>query len=167
VSSGDGERDAAGVLWDEAKHASTKGKTKAGLWRMKVGVTRPAGEGEDAIQGNAGSAAAPDNSASGTPAPASSTAAPAADEDDEFAAFRNAAAAQGAAPAPARTWTDADLSKLCNQGAIAAGGPDQVKAIIAKYVPAGQPQHSRSIPNEQRETFAQDVEKSLGIQYAG
>lgn len=35
------EVDAAGTPYDPALHAATKGKTKAGLWRMKVGVARP------------------------------------------------------------------------------------------------------------------------------
>ena len=35
-----GERDADGHLFDPAMHTGTK--TKAGLWRMKVGVARPA-----------------------------------------------------------------------------------------------------------------------------
>jgi len=151
------EVDAAGTPWSADKHASTKGKTKDGLWRMKVGVARPANEGLPA-----GSGAAPVSSGSETPAV--TTAAPAAEEDDEFAAFHAAAAAQ--APV-ARNWTDADLSKLCNQAAVAAGGPDKVKAIIAKYVPAGEVPHSRSIPADQRETFAVDVETSLGIKYEG
>lgn len=34
--------DAAGWPWDEKLHAGTKAMTKAGLWRMKVGVVRPA-----------------------------------------------------------------------------------------------------------------------------
>jgi hypothetical protein len=33
--------DAAGTKFDPALHAATKSKTKAGLWRMKVGVARP------------------------------------------------------------------------------------------------------------------------------
>lgn len=36
------EFDAAGWPWDANLHASTKTKTGAGLWRMKVGVSRPA-----------------------------------------------------------------------------------------------------------------------------
>jgi hypothetical protein len=36
----EGERDADGHLFDPAMHTGTK--TKAGLWRMKVGVARPA-----------------------------------------------------------------------------------------------------------------------------
>lgn len=42
------EVDAAGVAFDPEKHAKTKTKTGAGLWRMKVGVKRP--EGEDVIK---------------------------------------------------------------------------------------------------------------------
>lgn len=34
--------DAAGWPWDEALHAATKTMTSAKLWRMKVGVSRPA-----------------------------------------------------------------------------------------------------------------------------
>jgi hypothetical protein len=36
------ELDADGHAYDPALHAATKSKTKAGLWRMKVGVARPA-----------------------------------------------------------------------------------------------------------------------------
>jgi hypothetical protein len=35
------ELDADGHAYDAALHAATKSKTKAGLWRMKVGVARP------------------------------------------------------------------------------------------------------------------------------
>ena len=38
----DGDVDAQGWPWSADLHASTKAKTKDGLWRMKVGVTRPA-----------------------------------------------------------------------------------------------------------------------------
>ena len=34
--------DAQGWPWSAELHASTKAKTKDGLWRMKVGVSRPA-----------------------------------------------------------------------------------------------------------------------------
>jgi hypothetical protein len=34
--------DAAGWAWDPKLHAATKTMTSAGLWRMKVGVARPA-----------------------------------------------------------------------------------------------------------------------------
>ena len=36
------EYDAAGWPWDANLHAATKTMTKDGLWRMKVGVSRPA-----------------------------------------------------------------------------------------------------------------------------
>lgn len=36
------ELDAHGHAYDSALHAATKSKTKDGLWRMKVGVKRPA-----------------------------------------------------------------------------------------------------------------------------
>lgn len=42
--SGDGapvELDTAGWPWMAVLHARSKGKTKDGLWRMKVGVSRP------------------------------------------------------------------------------------------------------------------------------
>lgn len=40
--SGSVELDADGWPWTEELHAATKTKTGAGLWRMKVGVSRPA-----------------------------------------------------------------------------------------------------------------------------
>jgi hypothetical protein len=39
---GDNALDTDGHVWDAKLHAATKGKTKAGLWRMNVGQTRPA-----------------------------------------------------------------------------------------------------------------------------
>lgn len=36
------EIDAEGHAFDPSLHAATKSKTRAGLWRMKVGVARPA-----------------------------------------------------------------------------------------------------------------------------
>lgn len=36
------EIDADGHPWSAEIHAASKSKTKAGLWRMKVGATRPA-----------------------------------------------------------------------------------------------------------------------------
>lgn len=36
------ELDADGHVYDPALHAATQSKTQAGLWRMKVGVARPA-----------------------------------------------------------------------------------------------------------------------------
>lgn len=168
------ELDSAGWPWSPDLHASTRGKTKEGLWRMKVGVARPdpkpgfpataaAAEpaGTSASAGAAGTGAAP-------VAPASS-----ADEDDEFAAFRaaneaaSATDAAAAASVPARQWTDADLSALCNQAAQKTGNPEPVKAIIARFTPEGQTPHSRNIPADQREPFAKAVESEIGIQFAG
>lgn len=40
-SDGNVEIDAHGHPWSADMHAATKGKTKDGLWRMKVGVKRP------------------------------------------------------------------------------------------------------------------------------
>lgn len=150
------EVDAAGWPWSPDLHASTKGTTKEGLWRMKVGVSRP-----DPKPGFPKSDAG--NSAPSSAASTASTA-PAAEEEDEFAAFATAATPQAAAQA--RSWTDADLSTLCNQAAVKDGNPVRVKELIAKYVPEGQVQHSRNIPVDARETFAQDVESTIGIQYA-
>lgn len=156
----DGVLDAGGWPWSADMHASTKALTGAGLWRMKPGVARPENK-----PGFTGSAAAP--GATTSPAPSvSSSPAPVADED-EFAAFRNAAGMASTAAPTARTWADADLSKLCNQAAVAKGSPEPVKAIIAKFVPAGEPAHSRSIPTDQREAFAVEVETTLGIVYEG
>lgn len=42
AADGSVEVDADGWPWDENLHAATKSKTSAGLWRMKVGVKRPA-----------------------------------------------------------------------------------------------------------------------------
>lgn len=48
VTNTDGvEVDAAGTPFDPLRHAATKSKTKAGLWRMAVGVSRP--ESESAV----------------------------------------------------------------------------------------------------------------------
>lgn len=35
------ELDASGQPWNADLHSATKSKTNAGLWRMKVGVSRP------------------------------------------------------------------------------------------------------------------------------
>jgi hypothetical protein len=153
--------DAAGTVFDPARH--TGSTVKSGLWRMKAGLPRDPGEGEDSP-----SYVAPGGTATPPPPPAaaaqSAQAAP-ADEDDEFAAFATAAAAPAAAQ-PARSWTDADISKLCNQAAVADGGPARVQALITKYIPEGQTNHSRNVPAAQRETFAQDVENTIKIEYA-
>jgi len=171
----DGEVDAHGHPWNAELHAATKGKTKDGLWRMKVGVVRP-----DAV---AGFTAAPTTSTTeagtesgqATSAPVE-TAAPtetSTDEDDEFAAFRDAAANAAAtdeaakASVPARKWTDADLGALCNQAAVKLGDPAPVKELIAKFIPEGEVAHSRNIPEESRAEFAKAVEAKAEIEFAG
>ena len=88
------------------------------------------------------------------------------DEDDEFAAFA-AAMKDEPAEVPARTWTDADLSKLGNQAVQKLGNADPVKAVIARFTPEDATAHSRNIPVDQREAFAQEIEKLAGITYAG
>jgi hypothetical protein len=176
-----GEIDAHGHPWSADLHASTKGKTKDGLWRMKVGVTRP-----DPLPGfpvDAPTAAAGTGTSSETEAPSatSQTATAAAsgqpatsgEDDDEFAAFRAAAAASdavdqtAAANVPARTYTDADLGALCNQAAVKLGDPSPIKEIIARYTPEGQVAHSRNIPEDKRADFVKEVEDKAGIQFAG
>jgi hypothetical protein len=156
--------DTGGWPWSADMHASTKAKTGAGLWRMKPGVARP--ENKPGFTGSA------DKPVSAEPATTTPSAAPVAAvaavaDEDEFAAFRAAAEVAPAAAPAARTWTDADLSKLCNQAAVAKGSPEPVKAIIAKYVPDGEVPHSRSIPTDQREAFASEVENTLGLKYEG
>jgi hypothetical protein len=178
----DGEIDAHGHPWSAELHASTKGKTKDGLWRMKVGVSRP-----DPLPGfpvdNGGQSAATGTSpATPTPSATSQTATdqgsgqPAisgAEEEDEFAAFREAAAASNAADdaakasVPERQYSDADLGALCNQAAVKLGDPSPIKEIIAAFTPEGQVAHSRNIPAERRAEFVKAVEDKAGIQFAG
>lgn len=157
--------DAAGWPWDPAMHASTKGTTQEGLWRMKVGVKRP-----DAKSGFPKADGATSTEATTTTEAQSGDSAPAAtvEEDDEFAAFRDAAAKTAEPVAvPARKWADADLGALCNQAATKLGDPSKVKALIAEFVPEGEVSHSRNIPAEKREEFAVAVEKAADITFAG
>lgn len=168
--SDDGTVDAHGWPWDPELHASTKGTTKDGLWRMKVGVSRPDPKPGFPI-GDTGTASTGEESSPAATAPAE-TASP-IEEDDEFAAFRQASEkleakdAEAKASIPARKWTDADLGALCNQAAVKLGDPGPVKAIIAEFVPAGEVAHSRNIPDEKRAEFAAAVEAKAGIEFAG
>ena len=166
ASPSDDRIDADGHPFDPALHTGTI--TKAGLWRMKAGVSRPDPKPGFPIG----------TAESGTEAPAgpSATIEPAAStdgEDDEFAAFRNAAAkadaedANAVAAVPARKWTDADLGALCNQAATKLGDPAPVKAIIADFIPEGVVAHSRNIPEDKRADFAAAVEAKAGIEFAG
>nr|GAT42306.1 predicted protein [Mycena chlorophos] len=154
-----GKVDAAGTVFDPARHTGTT--VKSGLWRMKAGIARPEHESEKSpnyVDPNAQASTAP---------AAASNVAPAADDDDEFAAFTAANNASSAATKTARTWTDADLSKLTNQAAQKLGAPDKVRETIGQFVPVGETPHSRNIPADQREAFAQAIEKVAGIEYAG
>lgn len=173
-----GEVDAGGWPWSADLHASTKGKTKDGYWRMKVGVTRPADKpGFSPSNAAAAAPASPEPSQSESAGDAgtatASAAAPSSEEDDEFAAFREAAAksdatdAAAAAAAPARKWTDADLGALCNQAAVKLGDPAPIKGLIAEYVAEGEVAHSRNIAEDKRAAFAAAVEAKAGITFAG
>jgi hypothetical protein len=174
----DGEVDTGGWSWSADLHASTKGKTKDGYWRMKVGVSRPDDKPGFPVSGaGAAAAASPEpsqsESASDAGAAAASAAASSSEEDDEFAAFREAAAksdatdAAAAAAAPARKWTDADLGALCNQAAVKLGDPAPIKGLIAEYVAEGEVAHSRNIAEDKRAAFAAAVEAKAGISFAG
>lgn len=182
ASPSDVEIDAHGHPWSADLHASTKGKTKDGLWRMKVGVVRPAplpgfpvdnaatgagtGTSSETLAPSATSQIATD-SVSGQPATSG------VEEDDEFAAFREAAKTSDAtdqaavASVPARQYSDADLGALCNQAAVKLGDPGPVKAIIAKYMPEGTVAHSRNVPAERRADFVKEIETAAGITFAG
>jgi hypothetical protein len=166
--------DTGGWPWDPEMHASTKGKTKDGYWRMKVGVSRPADKPGFPLT-DAGSTSI-ESTGVAESLPSTDAAAPAAgpvEEDDEFAAFRKAAEASdmnetvAAAAVPARKWTDADLSALCNQAAVKLGDPTPVKTIIAQFVPEGEVQHSRMVPDDKRAAFAAAIEEKAGIEFAG
>ena len=157
--------------------AATKGKTKDGYWRMKVGVIRPADKpGFSPSNAAAAAPASPEASPSASAGDAGSAAAPAAEassDDDEFAAFREAAAktdaeaGAAAAAVPTRKWTDADLGALCNQAAVKLGDPSPIKEIIAQFVAEGEVAHSRNIAEDKRADFAAAVEAKAGITFAG
>lgn len=165
----DGTVDAHGHPWSEALHASTKSTTKEGLWRMKPGVSRPdplpGFPAEDTISTKeTGTASKPESTV------AASTATESEDED-EFAAFREATEKtkkvdeEAIAKVPARKWTDADLSALCNQAAMKLNDPKPVRDVVAEFVPEGEVAHSRNIQAEHREAFAQKLEKVAEIEY--
>lgn len=170
--------DADGWPFDPALH--TGSLTKAGLWRMKAGVSRPAPKPGYPVEGNSNASPAEQSepvSVSGestsADGAADTSASTATDEDDEFAAFRAAAAKSDAedaaakASVPVRNWTDADLGALCNQAATKLGDPSPIKEIIAKFIPEGTVAHSRNIPEDQRDAFAKAIEERAGIEFAG
>lgn len=160
------ELDAHGHPWSADLHASTKGKTQDGLWRMGRGKERPAPA--DGYPKTDVTETAPVQAAE-TPVQVFDADTGTFEEADEFAAF-TAAAREGepvSTEVPARTWSDADLSKLCNQAAQKMGSPAEIKKMISDFVPAGVVDHSRNIPVEDRETFAQAIEAKAGIVYEG
>lgn len=165
----DVEVDSAGVPFDPELHTGTK--LKDGRWRAKKGMAEAAAAAAQAVPepspsaDNAGTDNASDAEASSDEP----------GESDEFAAFYQAAAQteQPAEPVVVeRTWTEADLSALCNQAVQKLGGPSgvaPVKEMIAKFMPEGSDQvpHSRHIPADKREEFAQAIEALAGIEFAG
>jgi hypothetical protein len=180
VDTGSPDMDAHGHAWDETLHASTKGTTKEGLWRMKIGVSRPApilgfpkSEIPDTGTTTNGEVSQPEPSAVSQTAMEQASAQTGTAEDDEFAAFRNAAAdadataAAAKASVPVRKWTDADLGALCNAAAVKLGDPAPVKELIVAYIPDGEVAHSRNIPEENREAFAKAVEAKAVIDFTG
>ena len=150
----DAEIDSAGVSFDEAIHTGTK--LKDGTWRAKKGMKQ---EAEKLAEGTKTEEAKVEEPAKETKA-----------DEDEFAAFRQAVdesdEAEQAEPEP-RKWTEADLSKLCNQAATKLGDPGPIKNVISSFVPEGETPHSRNIPSDQREAFASAVEKAADIEFAG
>lgn len=174
VSEDDSEIDADGHPFDPALHTGTK--TKAGLWRMKAGVARPAPKPGFPQGGTDGAETIGTDTHHGDYAEASAHVTEpeaAIEDDDEFAAFRDAAAKSDAeeatakASVPARKWTDADLGALCNQAATKLGNPAPIKEIIARFVPDGTVAHSRNVPEDQRDFFAKAIEAKADIEFAG
>jgi len=182
-ASEDQEIDAHGHVWNEELHASTKTQTKEGLWRMKPGATRPdpmPGFPKDETPSETSAPSPEAEIADTVTEPAGSTlieepasADASQDEDDEFAAFRAAAAkaeeAQEEAKAnvPARKFTDADLGAVCNQAAVKLGDPSPIKELIAKFTLEGEVAHSRNVPTDKRAEFVTEIEKVAGIEFAG
>lgn len=175
VSEDDSEIDADGHPFDPALHTGTK--TKAGLWRMKAGVSRPAPKPGFPLNAPDGAETTGTDTPHGdyaeASAPVTEPEVVANEDDDEFAAFRDAAAKSDAeeatakASVPARKWTDADLGALCNQAATKLGNPTPIKEIIARFVPDGVVAHSRNVPEDQRDAFAKAIEAKAGIEFAG
>lgn len=176
AAANDSAVDTGGHPWSADLHAATKSQTKEGLWRMKVGVSRPDPlPGSPAAVGAAPTADSEASASGAASAPSTPvvTAPVAGNDEDEFAAFRQAAAnadakdASAAASVAVRKWTDADLGKLCNQAAVKLGDPAPVKDLITAHVPDGTVPHSRNIPEDKRETFAKAVEAKAGITFEG
>lgn len=160
--------DADGHPFDAKLHTGTI--TKAGLWRMKAGVSRPEPMPGFPKDTGTGTASSGEESQAGNNATSSAAS---EDDEDEFAAFRAAADKSDAtdkkavAEVPARKWTDADLGVLCNQAATKLNDPAPVMELIKEYVPSSEVPKSRNIPQDSREAFAQAVEAKFGIEFAG
>ncbi len=91
---GDAELDAHGHPWSADLHASTKGKTKEGLWRMKPGAVRPdpkpgfpIEDGSTSTESTGETESTPSEAALIVDVVPTETVSA---EDDEFAAFRAA-----------------------------------------------------------------------------
>lgn len=168
------EVDAAGTPFDPERHTGTK--LKSGLWRMKKGEERLPEEEvvEDvsaAALGGWGLAPSATDAGEETANDADESSEMVMIEDDEFSSFREAATEMESNEAemevPARTWTDADLGTLLNEAALKLGSPDKIIALISEYVPEGETSHSRNIPEDVREEFAQKIEELADIEFAG
>lgn len=166
TESEDIETDANGVPFDTALHTGTK--KKDGTWRMKKGAETPSSTSTASLANGTAAGATEPAGSSPIEEPASAVA---SQEEDEFAAFREAAAKVDAAATPVvvpeREWTDADLGALCNQAAVKLGNPEPVKAQITKFVPEGEVAHSRNVPADKRAEFAKAIEAAAGIEFAG
>ena len=154
------ELDSAGVPFDPDLHTGTR--KKDGTWRLRKGATAAAVQSEPEAPSesadDAGEETANDVEESS--------------EDDEFAAFAQAAKEQAVEPAevPARSWTDADIASLVKEAALKLGGAEgigKVKEVIARWSPEGVVPHSRHIRPEDREAFAQELEKLADFEFAG
>jgi hypothetical protein len=172
-----GEVDAHGHPWSADLHAATKGKTKDGLWRMKVGVSRPAPLPGFPVAGphwHLGEWAGSQATGSATTAGASSRVRRLNDEDDEFAAFRAGCRNSDAKDAERRRADPRPQVDRCrSRRALQPGGGE------ARRSGAGQGDHRRIHPRGhrwrtaaispriKREAFAKAVEAKAGIEFAG
>lgn len=171
----DVELDAHGHPWSAELHASTKGKTQDGLWRMGRGKERPAPmpgypKSDDEIEGTAPAPVLEQHEEQITGETGNEF--PVAEEavDDEFAQFATATAEPVTEPqeVPARVWSDADVSNAANWAVNSLGGkPEGVVALRDKYIPAGMVPKTMNIPVTDREAFVQDLEKLVGTAYPG
>lgn len=160
--------DAHGHPWSAALHASTKALTKEGIWRMKPGAVRPnpmPGYPMEAIE-----VVAEPEPVTEVVETSDAVEVVETSDADEAEMWMDAAGDAPVATVPAREWTDADLSKLCNQAAKALepkGAVPALKELVAIYSASGTVPHSRNVPVEDRERFAGEVEALANITYEG